>query len=1220
MAISYQFLPWVRRGLGVALATADTLGALPARATASIGVKLAGAHAGEAVAPLTMQLYGPGDVVGLDTRLVVRTDPRPGTTNFEPNYLAIVEFDPPDLPWMLTPALANADDRLRPWLVLVVLRRDRCGGPRLQGQAPLPQIRVPAAHVAEELPPLAESWSWAHAHVVSAREAGDLDGIRADLQGDPRSNVSRLVCPRRLAPDTDYVACVVPAFEPGRLRGLGLAGDGSSAAMQTLAPAWDPQAGADVVLPVYHHWEFSTGAQGDFESLARRLRSPRKWKNDPAMSALLGSVGTSPMSVDALLDGGAPPQLATMEGALVPLGYTPGQAPAVEHATSLAAIVDTPAAQVDNPVEDEPDGSVRRQELKPPLYGAWHAKRHSVTPAERSGWWLAGLNLNPRYRGAAGYGAEVVRRNQEDYVDACWDQVGTIREAAQLLNFTRLAIEVQRALKAHHFDPLPPERLLQVAAPALARIEAVLPSGAVAFRVDGRTGSLGGQVERSSLPAAMVDAAMRRGSSPLRRTLRLVAMRGAGVQVLPALTTRYLGAMAEATRKPAAFAVNAFLADGVAGTRLFDGVKLPAADDARVDLSARGLHLAPTAGQARAAIAAGEAARAVVERGGVPLPRIRAGQSLGVFTDVHVERFSVLAGAARGLGPADLGVVAQQIEALGRRGVEGLLVEAQTEGSALQFSALRIDARSGSVRVDQPLLRFVGRAAPQPASAAAQRAVGGLTLGSWPAADARAYGNLGLLASLPPNAFDLQGGNSGVQLAVSETLEITRLGDAPPDRGVLSVTLPPAIRQRAVLKAFAEATRGVQRAWREPFDTMHLRVTPVDFPLAQAAQVLRARTRPELTLRARLQSQLSLAGAPIGGASPHVAAFLPASAAAARLRYAIAPLFDRVMAYPHLLEPMYRALAEHDKEAFMPGIGQLPPDLIMLVQVNQYFVDAFMVGANHEMNRELLWRGFPTDLRGTPFQRFWDRVGIGADGRLERLPDMQPIHLWGHQPLGKRSDPNIADPDRVALLIKGRLLLRYPNAAIYAWRRVKNAGPEASKLLKGADGRPPTEADVQTPVFSGFIAPDITFFGFDIDKDDIADWCFVVEEPMSEPRFGFDVPVPPPEAGAPKIGARPRAALAWAREQFALGDAAAPAFQALRTAGLSPWKTLSWSHLKVDAGQHLSIGALAALSSPADRPFASFPGLTATPTAAEIAQALLQEPFRAYWEGPDLAT
>jgi hypothetical protein len=104
------------------------------------------------------------------------------------------------------------------------------------------------------------------------------------------------------------------------------------------------------------------------------------------------------------------------------------------------------------------------------------------------------------------------------------------------------------------------------------------------------------------------------------------------------------------------------------------------------------------------------------------------------------------------------------------------------------------------------------------------------------------------------------------------------------------------------------------------------------------------------------------------------------------------------------------------------------------------------------------------------------------------------------------------------------------------------------------------------------------------------------------------------------VGARARASLTWAREQFALGAGATPAFKALQARGFSPWKTLSWTHLKVEAGMHLSIGSLAALGTPGGAPFASFPGLTATPTAAEIAQALLQEPFRAYWEGPDLAT
>ncbi|MEO7853547.1 MAG: hypothetical protein ABIR94_15030, partial [Rubrivivax sp.] len=287
MAISYQFLPWVRRGLTVALDTVETLSNLPAHADVHVGVTLAAPLAFEPIAPLPVRLYGPGDVIALDTAQVLRTDPRPHVTNFEPNYCAIVDFDAPDLPWMLTPARANADQRLRPWLVLVVLDVAKTGKPKPQGPAPLPAIRVKAADVMSELPPLEESWSWAHAQVVSEAASDDLAGIRHDLQGDPRSNISRLVCPRRLKPNTDYVACVVPAFEPGRLRGLGLAGDGSGAAMQTLAPAWSRPSAADVVLPVYYHWEFSTGPAGDFEYLARRLRSPKKWQNDPVINALL---------------------------------------------------------------------------------------------------------------------------------------------------------------------------------------------------------------------------------------------------------------------------------------------------------------------------------------------------------------------------------------------------------------------------------------------------------------------------------------------------------------------------------------------------------------------------------------------------------------------------------------------------------------------------------------------------------------------------------------------------------------------------------------------------------------------------------------------------------------------------------------------------------------------------------------------------------------------
>ena len=35
--------------------------------------------------------------------------------------------------------------------------------------------------------------------------------------------------------------------------------------------------------------------------------------------------------------------------------------------------------------------------------------------------------------------------------------------------------------------------------------------------------------------------------------------------------------------------------------------------------------------------------------------------------------------------------------------------------------------------------------------------------------------------------------------------------------------------------------------------------------------------------------------------------------------------------------------------------------------------------AKHGASRELLWRRYPTDQRGTPLRRFWDRIDGGND-------------------------------------------------------------------------------------------------------------------------------------------------------------------------------------------------------------------------------------------------
>ena len=222
MSIPYRFVPWARRGLARAHQTPDAPGAaLATRPRINVGLTLQanqdGTKATAVSGNIDLSLYGPADIVGIDPRLVVRTDPKPNVTNFEPNYLAIIDFDPPDFPWLLTPARADENSRLRPWLVLVVLDRALVRAPVVRPGRPLPSVSLTAEQVATELPDLTESWLLAHTQSVSTKAAADAAGIAGELARLPEKNVSRLVCPRRLLPRRSYVACVVPATDGGRL-------------------------------------------------------------------------------------------------------------------------------------------------------------------------------------------------------------------------------------------------------------------------------------------------------------------------------------------------------------------------------------------------------------------------------------------------------------------------------------------------------------------------------------------------------------------------------------------------------------------------------------------------------------------------------------------------------------------------------------------------------------------------------------------------------------------------------------------------------------------------------------------------------------------------------------------------------------------------------------------------------------------------------------------
>ena len=113
-----------------------------------------------------------------------------------------------------------------------------------------------------------------------------------------------------------------------------------------------------------------------------------------------------------------------------------------------------------------------------------------------------------------------------------------------------------------------------------------------------------------------------------------------------------------------------------------------------------------------------------------------------------------------------------------------------------------------------------------------------------------------------------------------------------------------------------------------------------------------------------------------------------------------------VMAHPIFADPMYRPLRDLSSELLIPNLNLIPNNTITLLETNPRFIEAYMVGLNHEMARELLWREFPTDQRGSYFRQFWDVGEIvnrdpakDAAALEEKLRDIQPLHLW------KRREP-----------------------------------------------------------------------------------------------------------------------------------------------------------------------------------------------------------------------
>ena len=134
--VNLFFLPFVRQGL-TPVANAG------ARANVSVSFRLEAAGQPSRDISRTLALAGPGDVLAIEPRQVLRVSPAAGARDAEPDFFPLIEFDAPELPWAYSPTVP-AGSRLLPWLVLVVIEADPSVRLERGAQGQSPWILQPA--------------------------------------------------------------------------------------------------------------------------------------------------------------------------------------------------------------------------------------------------------------------------------------------------------------------------------------------------------------------------------------------------------------------------------------------------------------------------------------------------------------------------------------------------------------------------------------------------------------------------------------------------------------------------------------------------------------------------------------------------------------------------------------------------------------------------------------------------------------------------------------------------------------------------------------------------------------------------------------------------------------------------------------------------------------------------------------------------------------------
>jgi hypothetical protein len=760
----------------------------------------------------------------------------------------------------------------------------------------------------------------------------------------------------------------------------------------------------------------------------------------------------------------------------------------------------------------------------PPIYGRWHRARNRVV-ARNQEEWLDVLNLDPRHRAAGGLGSEVIRKQQEHLMASAWDQLGAIESANDILRRAQFGRDTSVQLHGR-LNHLLTEDFLRVTAPVQKRVLVDDPQSGQKKKMT-VTQYLRTQ---SRIPAAAFDPAFRRIMRP-RGPVR--KRQGAGRSVN--LLTRLASGEVEATEFAAGSGPKP-----LGTTRLCDITQrlkeslVPTvsltADPPSVEVGeATTLTWSSTNVTNCTAVGigwTGPKACSGSDDKVVPFPSGGAGSGPG--TVVPGGGGTVEPGSSTGPGIEPIQIVYYTLTCngpVGSASVKVMVGRSDGIGTPGGGGGVTVPGGGGTIEpggggdVRQPggggsvlpVVRPGGVVAGPRLSMAPfplrRRLVRRTTISE----------ELGSVSVTPGTV----GPDGGVRFCdgfitcglIEETVKQTN-----PFEGIQNAPDPQTMVQAVcnVINNWLDKQPDVSEP-EKPIQPEGFidKVKTMVFPALDPNQTVVERTKKRLRLAGDLAQRFE--------------------------KGAKGDPLDSIMWAPEYPQPMYEPLRDISHDLLLPGVETIPQNTLGLLQTNRRFLESYMCGCNHEFAGELLWRDYPTDQRGSYFRQFWDVCEyVPRDKKVnelakklaiqeqmqEELRDITLLTSWNKNALGNNATRPGED---LVLVVRGDLLKRYPNCLIYAIDAVPCDGadgepvPGLPEYLKDSNGDPIADSTQILngikrvfPVFKATLPPDMTFFGFPFSDEDARGngdglgKYFVIEERISEPRFGLDVPVASP--------------------------------------------------------------------------------------------------------------